>query len=140
MNYTSTEKPLQSQQDGYMPSPHLSSHSSTSGSTIEEEIDDAISQIKLSNNYPTPPPPVTNSTSSTPTPKHHQETIHSFLPPPPSAPLPTDTILSPSASSDINSTPAMKPELWDVEQVAEWLTSVGLENVTFNFIGKETFQ
>ncbi|CEI91133.1 hypothetical protein RMCBS344292_05433 [Rhizopus microsporus] len=78
MNYTSPEKP---QKQLYMPSPHLSSRSS--GSTIEDEIDDTISRIQSS--YP------------------------------------------------INN----KVEQWDVQQVADWLRSVGFESVSQNFIDQE---
>jgi hypothetical protein len=63
-----------------MPSPHLSSRSS--GSTIEEEIDHALSELQLDKKA--------------------------------------------------------KTETWDVEQVADWLKSVGLESVSTNFIGKKT--
>lgn len=81
MNYTSPEKPglLQQQEEHnntFMPSPHLSSRSS--GSTIEEEIDHALSQLQVTN----------------------------------------------------------KIENWDVQQVSDWLKSVGLDSVSANFIGK----
>lgn len=77
MNYTSPEKPILEEQPPYMPSPHLSSRSS--GSTIEDEIDNALSQLQIT----------TNST-----------------------------------------------ENWDVQQVSDWLKSVGLDSVSANFIGK----
>jgi hypothetical protein len=96
MNYTSPEKPelftenepeqlypapsFPTQHSPYMPSPHLSSRSS--GSTIEEEIDHALSELQLDKKA--------------------------------------------------------KTETWDVEQVADWLKSVGLESVSTNFIGKKT--
>ncbi|KAI8638759.1 hypothetical protein BD408DRAFT_422512 [Parasitella parasitica] len=108
MNYTSLEKPP-AQQDietlqhptmttplpipqtsgnNYMPSPRLSSRSS--GSTIEEEIDYALSQLE----YP-------NTTAA-------------------------------ETASDNE-----KVEIWDVDQVAEWLQSVGLDSVSKNFIDQE---
>ncbi|GAA5816418.1 hypothetical protein MFLAVUS_009947 [Mucor flavus] len=82
MNYTSPEKPglLQQQEEHnntFMPSPHLSSRSS--GSTIEEEIDHALSQLQVTN----------------------------------------------------------KIENWDVQQVSDWLKSVGLDSVSANFIDQE---
>ncbi|KAI8075922.1 uncharacterized protein B0P05DRAFT_546934 [Gilbertella persicaria] len=105
MNYTSAQKPQQAQaqaqeqeqpepeqqmlhphqQPSYMPSPHLSLRSS--GSTIEEEIDQALSQLQVS-----------------PNPGNIQ---------------------------------SIKIELWDVEQVATWLRSVGLDSVAENFIDQE---
>lgn len=78
----------------YMPSPHLSSRSS--GSTIEDEIDDALSQLQSA---------TITSTAATP-----------------------DITLN-----DINNT--TKIESWDVDQVADWLKSVGLDSVSRNFIG-----
>lgn len=77
MNYTSPEKPILEEATPYMPSPHLSSRSS--GSTIEDEIDQALSQLQVTSN---------NTTD------------------------------------------------WDVQQVSDWLKSVGLDSVSANFIGK----
>lgn len=74
MNYTSPEKPGIAEEQ-FMPSPHLSSRSS--GSTIEEEIDHALSQLQVTN----------------------------------------------------------RTENWDVQQVSDWLKSVGLDSVSSNFIG-----
>lgn len=99
MNYTSTEKPegyqeqqLQTpppqQQQAYMPSPHLSSRSS--GSTIEEEIENALSQLQVASDVP---------------------------------------------RNDHKSSNEIKVENWDVERVADWLKSVGLDSVSTNFIG-----
>lgn len=110
MNYTSPEKPAHIQTDydpmkifkdhlqqEYTPKSHLSSRSS--GSTVEEEIDEAISQLQI-----TSPP--------------------STLP----------RVISPSPSKqDLKDN---KPEIWDVNQVADWLHSVGLGSVSANFIGK----
>lgn len=76
MNYTSPEKPVSEEVAPlYMPSPHLSSRSS--GSTIEDEIDEALSQLQV----------------------------------------------------------ASTTEHWDVQQVSDWLKSVGLDSVSANFIG-----
>lgn len=121
MNYTSPEKPILQQQstgtehfeaeasqhptmtsplplpqltsNSYMPSPHLSSRSS--GSTIEDEIDDALSQLQS----------VTMTTTAT-----------------------TPDII-------VNDKDTNKVESWDVDQVADWLKSVGLDSVSRNFIG-----
>jgi hypothetical protein len=81
-SFPQQHSPQPTQHSSYMPSPHLSSRSS--GSTIEEEIDHALSELQL---------------------KEPQKA---------------------------------KTETWDVEQVAEWLKSVGLESVSANFIGKVT--
>lgn len=124
MNYTTTEKPIVQQSteaeqfepdlpqhptmtsplslpqlsaNTYMPSPHLSSRSS--GSTIEDEIDDALSQLQ-------------------------------------SATITSNTITPDIILNDINNTTkAAKIENWDVDQVADWLKSVGLDSVSRNFIG-----
>ncbi|EPB89725.1 hypothetical protein HMPREF1544_03388 [Mucor circinelloides 1006PhL] len=123
MNYTSPEKPILQQQstgtehfeaeapqhptmtsplplpqltsNSYMPSPHLSSRSS--GSTIEDEIDDALSQLQS----------VTMTTTAT-----------------------TPDII-------VNDKDTNKVESWDVDQVADWLKSVGLDSVSRNFIDQE---
>ncbi|KAI7889824.1 uncharacterized protein EV154DRAFT_445700 [Mucor mucedo] len=79
MNYTSPEKPILEEATPYMPSPHLSSRSS--GSTIEDEIDQALSQLQVTSNNTT--------------------------------------------------------EHWDVQQVSDWLKSVGLDSVSANFIDQE---
>lgn len=110
MNYTSPEKPPQTDYDPtqifkehlqqpqeYTPNSHLSSRSS--GSTVEEEIDEAISQLQITS-------------------------------PPSSIPVPTTT------TSTTTTTTINKPELWDANQVADWLHSVGLGSVSANFIGK----
>ncbi|CEP17308.1 hypothetical protein [Parasitella parasitica] len=108
MNYTSPEKPTLQQNTealqhptmtspppvpqmsghNYTSSPHLSSRSS--GSTIEEEIDYALSQLEKPN------------------------------------------ITTAKAVSDNE-----KVQAWDVDQVAEWLQSVGLDSVSKNFIDQE---
>ncbi|KAG2214981.1 hypothetical protein INT46_010792 [Mucor plumbeus] len=126
MNYTTTEKPIVQQSteaeqfepdlpqhptmtsplslpqlsaNTYMPSPHLSSRSS--GSTIEDEIDDALSQLQ-------------------------------------SATITSNTITPDIILNDINNTTkAAKIENWDVDQVADWLKSVGLDSVSRNFIDQE---
>lgn len=128
MNYTSPEKPILQQEsidtehfeaeapppqhptmtsplplpqlaaNTYMPSPHLSSRSS--GSTIEDEIDDALSQLQ-------------NATMTT------------------AATTPDITVHDASKGSSTR-----KVESWDVDQVAEWLKSVGLDSVSRNFIGE----
>ncbi|KAL7308130.1 hypothetical protein PS15m_012024 [Mucor circinelloides] len=123
MNYTSPEKPILQQQstgtehfeaeapqhptmtsplplpqltsNNYMPSPHLSSRSS--GSTIEDEIDDALSQLQSA----------TMATTAT-----------------------TPDII-------VNDKDTNKVESWDVDQVADWLKSVGLDSVSRNFIDQE---
>lgn len=118
MNYTSTEKPegyqeqqqhhhqsqLQPQQQqlqpqAYMPSPHLSSRSS--GSTIEEEIENALSQLQVASDV---------------VPMNHSEAFK---------------------SSNNHNSNEIKVENWDVERVADWLKSVGLDSVSTNFIGKK---
>lgn len=74
MNYTSPEKP----QRQYMFSPHSSARSS--GSTIEDEIDDTLSRLQIQ---------------------------------------------------------STKVEQWDIEQVAEWLNSVGFSSVAQQFVDQE---
>lgn len=126
MNYTSPEKPILQQQptdtdhfeaeappqhptmtsplplpqlaaNTYMPSPHLSSRSS--GSTIEDEIDDALSQLQNA---------TMTSTATTPDIMVHNASKCS----------------------------TQRVESWDVDQVADWLKSVGLDSVSGNFIGE----
>lgn len=118
MNYTSTEKPegYQEQQhhhqlqapsqqqqpqqpQAYMPSPHLSSRSS--GSTIEEEIENALSQLQVASDV---------------APMNHSEALK---------------------SSNNHNSNEIKVENWDVERVADWLKSVGLDSVSTNFIDQE---
>ena len=107
MNYTSPEKPVDDMtvsgagnDQPYMPSPHLSSRSS--GSTIEEEIENALSQFQATE--------TTTSTIPTTNHTHVDET-------------------QPEKSGN------QRIEQWDVQQVADWLKSVGLESVSTNFIG-----
>jgi len=115
MNYTSPEKPdiiqdhhLQQQQpQAYMPSPHLSSRSS--GSTIEEEIENALSQLQVASDVPQHINDNSNDNN-----KSNNNSNNNI-----------------NSSNEIN-----KIELWDVEQVADWLKSVGLDSVSANFIGK----
>ncbi|GAN10492.1 conserved hypothetical protein [Mucor ambiguus] len=127
MNYTSPEKPILQQQSTdtehfeaeappqhpamtsplplpqlaastYMPSPHLSSRSS--GSTIEDEIDDALSQLQ-------------------------------------NAAMVTTATAPDIAVHDASKGSTQKVESWDVDQVADWLKSVGLDSVSKNFIDQE---
>jgi hypothetical protein len=93
-----------SQHQLYMPSPHTSSRSS--GSTIEEEIDNALSQLQIAS--PQPPRPISEAAAT----------------------LMTNNITNIN-DNDSNQT----IENWDVEQVADWLKSVGFDSVSANFIG-----
>lgn len=104
----------QEEQQNFMPSPYLSSRSS--GSTIEEEIDNALFQLQIAS-----PPSI----------KQQQQRETTEM---------TSTTPSAAAVSLMNHHNHMnsthKVENWDVEQVADWLISVGLDSVSANFIGE----
>lgn len=84
-------------------------------------------------------PPTSNSSrptsTSNVTPDHecHEEALP---PPPPPAPT-TSTSFHPPRPKPSESTPTTKPEVWSVDQVADWLRSVGLDNVAGQFVGKQ---
>lgn len=92
-------------------------------------------------------PPTSNSSrptsSSNVTPDEcHEDTklnvASDALPPPPPPPAPTtSTSFHPPRPKPSESTPTTKPEVWSVDQVADWLRSVGLDNVAGQFVGKQ---
>ncbi|KAI8140116.1 hypothetical protein BJV82DRAFT_581407 [Fennellomyces sp. T-0311] len=115
MNYTSQNKPAP-----LSTTPALSpAHSSSGSNTLEDEIDNAITHV--STNLIAP------STSSPAAYMHQPQPPPAGSPPPPPA-TPTP---APSSSS------STKTEDWTIDQVAEWLHSVGLDNVSANFVEQE---
>lgn len=102
------------------------SHKQTTSLFSEERHDSAISQIdllpndKLGTSPPPPPPPPPPAS------------IMQQAQPPPSVPPPTP----PEAkAANAGANKGSNPEDWSIDQVAEWLQSVGLSNVADNFIG-----
>lgn len=122
MNYTTAVKPPSTSTDSSPPTSDSSRATSNvqhdeDRFTLENEIDNAISHVNSSmvTSQQQPPP-----TSAPP------------LPPPSGSPpsLPPALVPSSTSSSTTN------PEDWNIDQVAEWLKSVGLGNVSSIFIGK----
>lgn len=121
MNYTTAVKPSSST-DSSPPTSDSSRETSKVHDedrfTLENEIDNAISHVNSSMIASPPQPPPSAPPPSTPP----------LMPPPNGSPPPPPP---PSSSSFVNN-----PEDWNMDQVADWLKSVGLGNVSNIFIGK----
>ena len=118
MNYTTAVKPSSSTDS----SPPTSDSSRATSKvheedrfTLENEIDNAISHVNssmLTTSSPPQPPPSAPPPSTPP-----------FMPPPSGSPPP------------LPSSTTTNPEDWNIDQVADWLKSVGLANVSSIFVG-----
>lgn len=140
MNYTTPIKPSHLQHSPTLNSSYstpLSSNSSSSSAsrtnlspprpssynTLEDQINNTISEVM-------PDARATAPKSS----RQMTATVTQLqYPPPGSPPPPPPPLISPSTSSRHLSG---KPEDWTIEQVTDWLQSVGLDNVTQTFIGE----
>ncbi|KAI9493594.1 hypothetical protein BDB00DRAFT_938929 [Zychaea mexicana] len=143
MNYTTHVKPTPAPPPSSS-TPALSpAHSSSGSNTLEDEIDNAITHVSTNLITPStstsasaafmhqpqpppagspPPPPSSSSSSSHPA---------SVVAPPPITTIDTTTTAAAAPS------PSSKTEDWSIDQVAEWLQCVGLENVSSNFVEQE---
>lgn len=81
-------------------------------------------------------PPTSDSsrpTSSNVTPDECQESKHHVV----TETQPTTTFHPPQPSESTTRIMTTRPEVWSVDQVADWLRSVGLDNVAGQFVGKQ---
>jgi hypothetical protein len=136
MNYTSYERPLDIDTAPHTPQP-MRKDLYADDTDLETQIDHAITQIKV---LPSPDMfPQTQSSRSTPTTssstkkaslrkKKKKSRAGSLTKSSSASHLPTQT--------SIFMVGRPSPAEWNVQQVGEWLTSVGLDSVVPNFTSK----
>jgi hypothetical protein len=137
MNYTSYEKPLEMDSAPHTPQPMRKEHYHINNNDLETQIDHAITQIKVlpsSEIFPQAQssrstPTTSSSTKKASLHKKKKKSRAGSLTKSSSAShLPTQT--------SIFMVGRRPPEEWNVQQVGEWLTSVGLDSVIPNFTSK----
>ncbi|KAG2173199.1 hypothetical protein INT43_004573 [Umbelopsis isabellina] len=138
MNYTSYEKPYEADTAPHTPQPS-NTHRRDQKDDLESQIDHAITQIKVHPSADVFPP--TQSSRSTPT--TSSSTKKASLSQKKKKKSRAGSLTKSSSVSHLPSQTSLflvnrpPPEEWSVQQVGEWLTSVGLDSVVPNFVSQE---
>lgn len=137
MNYTSYEKPYEADTAPHTPQPS-NTHRKDQKDDLESQIDHAITQIKVHPSADVFPP--TQSSRSTPT--TSSSTKKASLSQKKKKKSRAGSLTKSSSVSHLPNQNSQflfnrpTPEEWTVQQVGEWLTSVGLDSVVPNFVSK----